>query len=154
MFYSYYRCQNKITSCSYFGEIDGFFLMFLHFFFFFFFFFLGVILYSGAVVNPSGKSNFGTSFSINFSIIFGHRFLDDLGGHFRHFWPPRSAKLGPKRVLKAYQHQKREFSPNTTPADTAAIFGAPRCRPKCPKIGPRRLQEALEEHFFRFSKFS
>ena len=68
-------------------------------------------------------------------------------GHFRPFWRPSSAKLRPKRVLEAYLHQKREFSRNTTPADTAAIFGAPRWRPKWPKIGPRRPQEALEDDF-------
>ena len=36
-------------------------------------------------------------------------------GHFPPCWRPSSAKFGPKRVLKACQHQKRDFSPNTRP---------------------------------------
>ena len=68
-------------------------------------------------------------------------------GHFRHAWRPSSAKLRPKRVLEAYQHEKREFSRNTTPADVSAILGAPRWLSKCSKIDPRRLQEALEDDF-------
>ena len=40
-------------------------------------------------------------------------------------WHPSSAKTGPDRVSKAYQHQKREFSPNTTPTDTGALSGTP-----------------------------
>ena len=75
-------------------------------------------------------------------------------GHFWHLWRAKMGQFGPKRVLEAYRHQKREFSPNTMPADTAAIFGAPRCLPKCPKIGPRRLQEAPEEQLFRSWKSS
>ena len=94
------------------------------------------------------RSKFLSFFDIDFWSILG-RFGTPSWGHFWHFWRPRWTKFGPKRILEAYPHQKREFSPNTTPADTAAIFGAPRCLPKCPKIGPRRLQEALGEHFFR-----
>ena len=70
-------------------------------------------------------------------------------GHFWPFWRPSCVKFGPKRVLKAYLHQKREFSPNTTPANTGAQIWTPRWPPKCPKIGPRRLQEALEDQLFR-----
>ena len=93
------------------------------------------------------RSFFGSFLDIDFWSIWG-RFGAPSWGHFRHFWRPSWAKFGPKRVLEAYQHQKREFSPNTTPANTGAIFGTPRWPPKCPKIGPRRLQDALEEQLF------
>ena len=66
-------------------------------------------------------------------------------GHFRPFGRPSSAKLRPKRVLEGYQRQKRKFSRNTTPADTAAIFGAPRWPPKCSKVGSRRLPLDVEK---------
>ena len=88
--------------------------------------------------------HFLTSIFVRFGVVLGRH----LGSHFRLFWPPRSAKLGPKRVLKADLNQKYEFSPNTTPADTAAIFETPRWPPKCFKIDPRRLQEALGEQIF------
>ena len=70
-------------------------------------------------------------------------------GHFRHFWRPSWAKIGPKRVLEAFQLQKREFSRNITFSNTKTLFLTPRWHPKWPKIGPRRLQEALEEQLFR-----
>ena len=68
-------------------------------------------------------------------------------GHVRHFWLLRSAKFGLKRILQGYQHEKPKNSRNTTPANTGATFGRPRWRPKCLKIGPRRLQEAFDEQF-------
>ena len=73
-------------------------------------------------------------------------------GHVRHFWQPSWAKFGPKRVLEAYQHQKRDFSPNTTPANTGAQIRNPGWPPKCPKIAPRRLQEVLGEQLFSLLK--
>ena len=87
-----------------------------------------------------------------FVVAFGpiwDRFGVPTRGHFRAFWRPSSAKFGSKRVLKACQDQKREISPNTTPANTGAQFWFPRWPPKWPKIGPRRLQDGLEEHLFR-----
>ena len=95
--------------------------------------------------------------SIKILIIFGHRFGIDfwlvLGRHLGLILGTFGGQVGsssaPKRVLKAYQHQKCEISPNTMPADTAAISRRPRWPSKRSKIGPRRLQEALEEQLFR-----
>ena len=49
--------------------------------------------------------------------------------------------------MEAYQDQKREFSQNIANSNTGALILTPRWPPKCPKIGPRRLQEALEDDF-------
>ena len=45
-------------------------------------------------------------------------------GHVRHFWRPRWAKIAPKHVLEAYQHPKRDFSPNTRPRVPERHIGA------------------------------
>ena len=58
-------------------------------------------------------------------------------GHFWHFWRPRGAKFDPKRVLNAYQHQKREFSPNTSPRVRERKFQSQ----DGPQNGPRSAQD-------------
>ena len=69
-------------------------------------------------------------------------------GHFWHFWRPRGAKFSPKRVLNAYQHQKREFSPNTSPRVRERKFQSqdgPQNRPRSAQDGSKRL---LKTTFF------
>ena len=110
---------------------------------------------------PPPKCANPSFYSIKILIIVGPPFWIDFWsfwgsswGHFCHFWRPSWIKIAPKHVLKAYLSRKREFSPDTTNSNTGELFWNPRWRPTCPKIGPRRLQEALEEQFFRSWKSS
>ena len=67
-------------------------------------------------------------------------------GHFRPFWRPSSAKLRPKRVLEAYQHPKRDFSPNTRPRVRERHIGvqdAPQNAPRSGQDGSKRLLKSI-----------
>ena len=93
-----------------------------------------------------------------------HRFLVSIFGRFGAVlgpsWgvifgplePPSSLKMASRGVLKAYLCQKRRFCSHTTFSNTKTAFWTPRRRPKRPKIGPRRLQGSIEEHFWGSSK--
>ena len=69
-------------------------------------------------------------------------------GHFRHFWRPSSAKFGPKRVLEAYQHQKRDFSPNTRPRVRERKFGVQDGLQKAPRSAQDGSKTLLKSNFF------
>ena len=102
----------------------------------------------GGARQPFFRSKFASFFGINFWPIWG-RLGSLLGGHFRPLGPPSSLKMASRGVLKAYLCQKRRFCSHTTFSNTKTAFWTPRRRPKRPKIGPRRLQDALEEASFR-----
>ena len=68
--------------------------------------------------------------------------------HFGHFGWPRWAKINPKCILEAYQHQKREFSRNITFSNTFGVFlpqDGSQNAPRSAQDGPKRL---LKSFFF------
>ena len=69
-------------------------------------------------------------------------------GHFWHFWRPRSAKFGPKRVLEAYPHQKRDCSPNTRPRVPERHIGAQDDTQNAPRSAQDGSKRLLESNFF------
>ena len=102
----------------------------------------------GGCQQPFFRSKFASFFGTDFWPIWG-RLGSLLGGHFRPLGPPSSLKMASRGVLKAYLCQKRRFCSHTTFSNTKTAFWTPRQRPKQPKIGPRRLQDGLEEGLFR-----
>ena len=71
-------------------------------------------------------------------------------GHFWHFWLPRSAKFGPERVLEAYQHEKRNCSPNTRPRVPERHIGAQDATQNAPRSTPDGPKRLLKSNFFAF----
>ena len=99
-------------------------------------------------VGPFLHSKFGSFFDFDFGRFRG-RLGSLLGGHFGPLGPPSSLKMPSRGRSKAYLCQKRRFCSHTTFSNTKTAFWTPRRRPKRPKIGPRRLQDGLEEALFR-----
>ena len=95
--------------------------------------------------NDQNFNQFLTSTFGRFGVVWGRH----LGVIFATFRRPSWAKFGPKRVSEAYLCKKRENSRNITFTDVPGLRATPRWPPKCPKFGPRRFQEALEEQLFR-----
>ena len=100
-------------------------------------------------VGPFRRSKFRSFLDFDFGRFRG-RLGSLLGGHFGPLGPPSSLKMPSRGHLKAYLCQKRRFCSHTTFSNTKTAFWTPRRRPKRPKIGPRRLQDGLEEGLFRF----
>ena len=69
-------------------------------------------------------------------------------GHVRHFWRPSSDKFGPKRVLEAYQHQKRDFSPNTRPRGPERKFGPQDGLQNAPRLAQDGSKRFLKSNLF------
>ena len=69
-------------------------------------------------------------------------------GHFWHFWRPRWAKIDPKRVLEAYQHPKRDFSPNTRPRVPERHIGAQDASQNAPRSAQDGPKTVLKTIFF------
>ena len=69
-------------------------------------------------------------------------------GHFRPFGRPSSAKFGPKPFLKACQHQKRDFSPNTRPRVPERHIGAQDGLQNVPRSAQDSPKRLLKTKFF------
>ena len=66
---------------------------------------------------------------------------------------PNRPKIGTKSSLEAFFSQKLDFS-KYSPRSSESMKMTPRRRPRRPKIGPRRLQDDLDNHLFSSSFLS
>ena len=93
------------------------------------------------------RSKFRSFFDVDFWSIWG-RFGAPSWGHFGHFGRPRWAKIGPKRVLEAYQHPKRDVSPNTCPRVPERYIGAQDGSQNAPRSAQDGSKRLLKSTFF------
>ena len=99
------------------------------------------------VQNLICRSKFRVCFDIYFLPILG-RFEVPSWGHFRPVWRPSSVKFGPKRVLETYQHEKRDFSPNTRPRVPERKFGPQDGLQNAPRSAQDGSKRLLKSNFF------